>query len=290
VWPFNVKTRNEEPILRVRIGTEQVCSITASELPAEKLPVVELQSRDQALHFVDSNGNARSFDMSSVYDDGARFFHMSVRVGRSFAVQPDGILTTQRNDDPQEAYKGGAKGIRFQPFLLSDTPGGANDLVGRGLFYRGLHFSGTVTPGNVSLMCACDKCQRSFRLQSFHAGFGNVVYFYCSGGPHTLTASSYEKDAPPVLGRADKDSVARFESRLPSCTQCGGTFRYMNPLVCPHCKQPFIDFASHSEDREREYYGNYLYGGSIQHCESPQPGSSAAQPDDPATIRRLSKG
>ncbi len=75
-------------------------------------------------------------------------------------------------------------------------------------------------------------------------------------------------DAPPVLGKADKDSIARFESGLPSCTQCGGNFRYMNPFVCPHCKQPFIDFSIHPEDRECEYYGNYLYGGSLQHHES----------------------
>jgi hypothetical protein len=104
---------------------------------------------------------------------------------------------------------------------------------------------------------------------SASAAFSNLVYFYCSGGPHTLTASSYEKDAPPVLGKADKDSVARFERSLPSCTQCGGQFRYMNPLVRPHCQQPFIDFPSHPEERDREYYGNYLYGTSVQHYESP---------------------
>ncbi len=154
IWPFSRKTRDREPILRVRIGTKQVVSVTAAELPTEKLTVVELLSRDQALHFVDSKGNTRCFDMSSVFDDGAGFFHLSVRVGPSLAVQADGILTKQRNDDPQVALKGGgAKGVRFQPFLLSDAPGRPNELVGRGLFYRGLHFSGTVTPGNVSLMC-----------------------------------------------------------------------------------------------------------------------------------------
>jgi len=181
MWPFSRKTkypRQPDPILRVLFDTEQVCSVTASELPSEKLPVVELRSRDQALHFVGSRGEARTFDMSSAFNDGARYFHMSVRVGPSFAVQPDGILTEQRSDDPQQAYKDGAKAIRFQPFFLPESPGRPSELVGRGLFYRGLHFSGTVTPANVSLMCVCDQCQKSFRLQSFHAGFSNVVYFY----------------------------------------------------------------------------------------------------------------
>jgi predicted amidophosphoribosyltransferase len=60
------------------------------------------------------------------------------------------------------------------------------------------------------------------------------------------------------------ESVARFESRLPKCNKCGGFFRYMNSLLCPHCNKPFIDFNKHPEERKKEYYGNYLYGGSIQ--------------------------
>lgn len=277
MWPFNRKS-DQQPLLQVLIGDTEVCSIFSGELPAEKLPLVELRSRDEPLVFIDSRGEARSFDMSSAFNDGARFFRMSIRVSQSFAVQPDGILTAQESDDAQMAYKNGAKGIRFQPFLLPESSGRNADLMGRGLFVRGLHFSGTVTPGNVSVMCLCDNCRRSFRLQSFHAGFSDAVYFYCSGGCHTLVVDSGEEDAPPVLGKANAVAVTNFESRLPNCQECRGDFRYMNPLHCPHCKHPYIDFVQYPEEREREYYGNFLYGDSPQRYEPPKVGQPALIP------------
>jgi hypothetical protein len=40
-------------------------------------PVAELKSGQFLLHFVDSAGNARSFDLSSVFAEGGRFLHMS---------------------------------------------------------------------------------------------------------------------------------------------------------------------------------------------------------------------
>ena len=83
-----------------------------------------------------------------------------------------------------------------------------------------------------------------------------------------MIASSYIEDAPPILGEADMESVARFERRLPECKECGGSFRYMNSLLCPHCREPFIDFKKHPEERKKEYYGNHLYGGSVQVFES----------------------
>jgi hypothetical protein len=287
MWPFKKKQEMHAPVLRVMLGDDEIVSVQRAEVPTEKLPVVELRSRNQSIRFIDSKGDVRSFDLASAFDEGARYFHMSIRVGPSFAVQPDGILTEKKNQDAQAAYKDGAKGLRFQPFLLPESSGNPSDLVGRGLFCRGLHFSGTVTPGNLSLMCTCDKCRQGFRLQSFHAGFSNMVYFYCSGGAHTLTASSYEDDAPPVLGKADPEALSRFESHLPACSECGGSFRYFNPLLCPHCKEPFIDFNSHPEEREREYYGNYVYGRSLQHYQSRKLTEADvqqnAQADEPAS-------
>ena len=108
-------------------------------------------------------------------------------------------------------------------------------------------------------------------MQSFHAGFAGWTYLYCSDGPHTLVASSRIEDAPPILGKADMESVARFERRIPKCSECGGSFRYMNPLLCPHCRVPFIDFKLHPQEREKEYYGNHPYGRSVQIFEEPTP-------------------
>lgn len=268
IWPFNRKAQHRRaPILSVLLDDEEVCTLFADEVPVEKLPVVELARSAQALRFVDSKGRSRSYDLASVYDEGARFLHLSVRVGRTFAAQADALLTTD-GKNAQEAFRSSeGKGVRFEPFYLPECSGDPSSLIGRGLFHRGLHFPGTITPGNVSLLCICDACHRSFRLQSFHAGFSNLTYLYCSNGPHTLVASSYLDDAPPVLGKADAEATARFESQLPACRECGGQFRFWNPLRCPHCGAPYIDFERHPADREQEYYGNCLYGDTLQHWE-----------------------
>ena len=277
MWPFRRKDERpagsrDETVLRVLLDTQELCSFKSSEPPTERQPVAELKGRQHLLHFVDSAANARSFDLSSVFAEGGRFLHMSVRVGPTFAVQSDCILTGSEDENPQTAYQSGATlGVRFQPFMLPEFTGDTSETVGKGLFFRGLHFSGRITPGNVSVLCLCDYCRKSFRLQSFHAGFSTLTYLYCSGGPHTLVASSYIEDAPPVLGKADMKSGARFERRLPECNECGGSFRYMNPLLCPHCREPFIDFKRHPQEREKEYYGNHLYGGSLQVFEEPTP-------------------
>lgn len=276
MWPFRRKGERRADgrdgiVLSVLLDAQELCSFSSSERPAEKHPVAELKTGHHLLHFVDSNGDARSFDLSSVFAEGGRFLHMSVRVGPTFAVQSDCVVTRGGDENPEEAFERGAIGVRFQPFMLPEFKGDAGDLKGRGLFFRGLHFPGTVTPGNVSALCLCDHCEKSFRLQSFHAGFADLSYLYCSGGPHTLVASGHIGDAPPILGKADVESVARFERRLPRCEECGGSFRYTNPLLCPHCRAPFIDFRRHPQEREQEYYGNYLYGGSPQVFEEPTP-------------------
>ena len=254
----------DRTVLRVLLAGQEVCSFTVSELPAEKEPVVELSSGQHTLHFMDSADQARSFDLSTVLEEGGRFLYMSVRVRPNFAVQADGVVTPTEVDDSAEAFRNGATGIRFQPFMLRESEADPGDLIGKGLFARGLHFSGQITPGNVSSLCLCDRCEKTFRLQSFHAGFSDLTYLYCSGGPHTLVANSHIEDAPPVLGEADTEAVARFERRLPKCSECGGSFGYLNPLLCPHCRSPFIDFARHPQEREREYYGNHLYGERVQ--------------------------
>jgi hypothetical protein len=272
VWPFSKKQSSESmvgsavksPILTVRIDEVEVCTFFAHELPAEKRPAIELTRQNQELRFVDSKGGVRAYDLTSVFGEGDRHVYLSVRVSSGYAAQADAIVSKEPCE-PEQAVKGNAwKGIRLEPFYLPECAGNPAELVGKGLFYRGLHFSGVITPGNASLLCICDCCKKSFRLQSFHAGFSNLCYFYCSRGSHTLVVNAFANDAPPVLGKADRESVARFERRLPACSQCGGEFRYLNPLRCPHCREPYIDFQKHPAIREQEYYGNYLYGAELQ--------------------------
>jgi hypothetical protein len=233
-------------LLRVQVGGDEIAAVTAEDLPSEQRHRLRLDRCD-TLRFIDSQGTARDYALTSLRDGGARFLHLSVQIARNHGVQADGILTARRFQNPDRAFRAGASAVRFQPFFLPEAARDRDEHTGRTLSGRGLHFPGLVTPGNVSLLCVCDHCRTTFRLQPFHAGFSSLAYFYCSGGPHTLVVSEYE---PGALERA-----------LPKCRECGGSFAYANPLRCPHCRQPYVDFARHPG---REHYGHHLYGARAQ--------------------------
>ena len=266
---FNRKTK-QAPLLVVDVDGRVICEI--HQAPVEETPSARLESRNPILTFTDSAGTKYSHDLSSVVQEGGSWVHLSVRVHETYACEADCLINTSSTVDESAFEKGEAKGIRFQPFYLPQCSANPAELIGQGMFFRGLHFPGTITPGNVSASCICDFCHKSFRLQSFHAGFGNDAYFYCSKGSHTLVISSYIEGAPAPLSHPEQNTLAELESRLPLCQQCGGDFKYRNPLVCPHCLRPFIDFTKHPEIRDNEYYGNYLYGGTYQEWREGQPG------------------
>ena len=262
--------RRSSPLLTVLLADRVIATIGHDEVPVELLPAVHLQPTDRTLRFRDETGDTRSFGIASIREEGGRVLHLSIRVGANHAVQVDGVVTADDGDPAETFEKGKAKGVRFQPFFLPPAAATNAELVGRGLFARGLHYPGVVTPGNVSLFCLCDNCHRSFRVQSFHAGFSNLVYLYCSHQPHTLVASSYLDDSPPLLRAADPAALARFAAKLPPCDACGGSFAWANPFRCPHCREPFIDFGRFPDERRREYYGNHLYGSTPQQWEPPR--------------------
>lgn len=251
-------------MLAILAEGEEVAGLRRDQVPVEISPSVPIVGTAPDLVFVDSAGNRFVFDLSSAIGDGATWLHYSIRVGETFAVQTD-VLLGGSEEPPVQAFQDGESlGIRVQPFLLPECEDADEALHGHGLNYRGFHFPGTVTPGNVSLLCLCDSCRRSFRLQSFHAGFSEHCYFYCGGGPHTLIASSRLAEAPGAGGPVDAEAVARFEAQLPPCTECGGAFAYLNPFPCPHCGAPYIDFARFPDERPDEPYGVVVYGDSIQ--------------------------
>jgi len=262
--PFGIfrKSPQKLPLLSVALDGADICTIRG--VPTEEKSSVELTSENPILIFTDFSGRTLSHDLTSVVDEGCSWIHLSVRVHEGYACQADCLINSSRDIDGSAFQKGEVKGIRFQPFYLPECATDPKELVGQGLFYRGLHFSGIVTPGNVSVSCLCDYCRKSFRLQSFHAGFGNNAYFYCDRGPHTLVISSYLEGAPSPLSHPEPAKLTALESRLPRCEVCGGSFSYLNPLLCPHCNEPFIDFKKHPDIRDNEYYGNYLYGSELQ--------------------------
>ena len=75
-------------------------------------------------------------------------------------------------------------GVRFQPFMLPEFTVDTSDLAGKGLFDRGLHFPGSITPGNVSVLCLCDSCKKSFRL-------GGEPWDRVEGAPDWIKACRY---------------------------------------------------------------------------------------------------
>jgi hypothetical protein len=253
--------RPNTTVLTARLGTQEIARITYWQAPVEVRTSLPLTS--DTLILTDSKGKTNTYDLSSVRRDGATWLHLSIRVSAPFSVLIDCIINN--SSSPQERRgKEPVTGMRFQPFYLPECPSDPADLVGRGLFYRGLHFSGWITPGSVSLMCMCDYCAKSFRLQSFHAGFSSQLYFYCDTGTHTLVVPDDIIGAPRLIGRVDPAVIADFDARLPLCDRCGGHFRYANSFRCPHCHQPYIDFARYPDQRTVEYYGNVLYGDQPQ--------------------------
>lgn len=169
----------------------------------------------------------------------------------------DGIISKDRHrhlnwrDKDYEA-------IRFQPFHLSNADGNlSKDLIGKGLFERGVYFSGTVTPSSVRAICICDVCNRSFTVQHFHGGFSENQYLYSEDAKQTLVVGYHEiEDIPNQLQKeVDETILTDLESKLPQPTRGTGRYRYYNSFRCPHCEVPFIDFEKNKEIRPTEYYG-----------------------------------
>lgn len=253
-------------VLTATLEGAEICRITSGEVPAKKRPAVQLQSARPELVFTDSAGQTYAHDLSSVVADGLSWAHFDIRVSERFAAEADCLLSNSPDEKvAQQEFANHGKAIRFQPLYLPELPTDPTELIGKGFFFRGLHFPGTITTSNISLSCLCDHCRKSFRLECFHAGFMDVTYFFCNGGPHTLIVGRGAEDAPPLLQYSTPETVAPFEARLPPCEKCGGSFKYLNPFPCPHCLQPYIDFRTHFQLRMTEYYGCTLYGDSAQH-------------------------
>ena len=254
---FKLFKKKENPLLRVLVNGKEVCSVTKEELPVEKSPSIQCEPGSR-IEFIDSEGEKTTHDLGN----NSGWFHFSVRVHPNLACQTDCVITDSKEFDENAFKKGKAVGIRLQPFFLSGSSTDTRIFVGRGLFKRGLHFSGTVTPGNTILSCICDSCHKSFLIQSYHAGFSNSGYFYSSSGKHTITVSDRIEGSPAALSDPNEDALSKLEGMLPKAPD-GTTFSYLNPFRCPHCSAPYIDFEKYPEDRASEYYGNYFVGSEL---------------------------
>ena len=85
-------------------------------------------------------------------DLNGQFFHSSIRILPNSAVMIDGIISRSKSSCLTWTDKG-YEAVRLQPFYLSNKKEENDKLVGLGLFMRGLHFSGAVTPAGVRCVC-----------------------------------------------------------------------------------------------------------------------------------------
>lgn len=255
---FNFLRKKPVFLVKVLLSGKEICWVHKSDLPCEKRVSVPIPSVQSELVFQDHSG--RSFVHSLANEDG--WLHLSVRTHISLACQIDCVLSKTEKFDENDFAKGKINGIRFQPFFISGAKVDNVRLEGKGLFERGFHFPGMITPANVSLSCICDKCEKSFRINSFHAGFANLGYFYSESGSQTLVVSSHLEGVPPAKGKPDLDKLAALEEKLPPAKD-GTSFKYKNSFRCPYCGSAYIDFERFPEQRETEYYGNYFYGDEV---------------------------
>ena len=188
-----------------------------------------------------------------------QFLHACIRLLGSGGVMMDGIVSRDRSNTPKHGYEG----VRFQPLKLD---GDESRFRGRGLFDRGLMLPVETLRGNVRLICVCDalSCAKSFTLMPFDAWNEHVEYFYAAEGKQTMTlpyrslAGMPGQASTSWTGMSDwvqptGEAVARLDDQLPG--EPAGKFGFLNPLRCPHCAEPYIDFAAFPELRKSEYVG-----------------------------------
>ena len=151
-WSYRPNMSNDS-LLIVRLNGEEIARINAVDPPYEIVPshaiapgaIVELE---------DGNGIVHRHSLAEL--EG--WAHFSIRIQKNLACQADCVVTKNELPDPNGLISGNAKGIRFQPFFLSGSRVETATFRGQGLFARGLHYSGRVTPGSVRLSCECDMC------------------------------------------------------------------------------------------------------------------------------------
>jgi len=223
-------------------------------------PVFEFLQTIPEIKVFENNKLIRNFKIETLNSNPnlkGQFLHSSVRILSNSAVMIDGVISKSDKTFPKWD-EDGYEGIRLLPFYLSNAENNNLQLIGKGLFERGLHFRGTITPISLRNICICDKCRQSFTIQHFHAGFSEVQYFYSSDSTETLIVPYLAIEGMPVQLQKQIDPVTlqTVESNLPASKNKANEFKYYNSFKCPHCLTPFIDFEKNKEIRPEEYYGN----------------------------------
>jgi hypothetical protein len=266
----------------IHLDQAAIGRLRPSERPTRALcdeqPVIRLSERAPRLTVWLGPAAIARFRVDPIASDpdlAGKYFHTSIRILDNLSLWIDGLIATDAAD-PQAgaALHDGQRfteGVRFQPLFIGPASGKNATLAGRGLFERGIHTSGTVTPGSVRVCCVCDRCGESFGLSHFHTGFGEGMgagqYFYCARGVHTLMLDAAAVPGCPRALQPPESAaaLAAMEAQLPRCRGCGEDFRYLHALRCPACAAPYLDFERFPQMRPNEYYGCLVVGHEPQH-------------------------
>jgi hypothetical protein len=252
-------------IVTISFNQQSLATVHEAELPFELATDIAWDVGDRGLELIDGEGHSTVFDFAAVPPDEANCAALSLRISDACAFQADCLLGKDTVPSVGDFLEGKVGGLRLQPVVLPGIAAAELEAEGQGLLVRGLHYPGTVTRSNVSLLCLCDACTKTFRLFPFHCGFTQSEYFYCATGTHTLMVDSA---ALAQIGAGNlslgKDHAV-VEQRLPPCSTCQSPFLYFNPLRCPHCGAAYVDFARFPHMRPAETYGNVIYGNEAQH-------------------------
>ncbi|MCX6264684.1 MAG: hypothetical protein NTZ47_09105 [Bacteroidetes bacterium] len=226
----------------------------------EYLGVLSFDTSTPTIKVFENNILLKTFNIETLATNSnlaGQYFHISVRLLENDGVMIDGVISKQKDKHP-DWQDSDYEAIRFQPFFLSTADVATSQrIIGKGVFERGLHYSGTVTPTTVRVICICDNCDKSFTVQHFHGGFSESQYYYSEDSKQTLTVP-YDKikNLPTHLQKeVDEKIIAEVEAELPKPTKGKGSYRYYNSFCCPHCLSPYTDFQKNKQIRQTEYYG-----------------------------------
>jgi hypothetical protein len=226
----------------------------------EYLGVLNFDNPKPTIKVFEKNILLKTFNIETLTTNSnltGQYFHISVRLLENDGVMIDGIISKQE-DKHWNWQDSDYEAIRLQPFFLTTSdPSTKYRTIGKGVFERGLHYSGTVTPTTVRVICICDNCDQSFTVQHFHAGFSESQYFYSADSKKTLIVP-YDaiKNIPTQLQKeVDEKTIAEVEAELMKLTNGTENYRYYNSFRCPYCLNPYINFQANKEIRPTEYYG-----------------------------------
>lgn len=235
---FSWLNRNID-ILTMLINGQELLKVKKKDLPFQNEIRLKLEKNSDII-FKDSLGNRSKYTNFHISGDAI----FTIALHNNFACQVDCIVSKDTKTSEFNLSDTGVQGIRFQPFYIPQNKDMFNkSWEGLGLYARGLHYQGMMTPKNVFLCAKCHECRENFLFDSIHTGIIESQYMYSASGKYTLLHSARKDISNSAIPLAPDDS----------------DFKELNSFRCPHCSSEYIKFNS-LEEKKSEHYANFHYG------------------------------